>query len=168
VSLFKMPWQWGQRGARDALDAADERRVAVDLEQPVAARQAMQVVDVLRDRALEDAELLELDERVVARVRARRRQRLPELPHRAGRIQALLPGASRITQEALIAIERRLAVLRPEPAGSAERWDPALDGEPGAGERDRIARTSKALGRLVEDVQLPRFHRRRRRLSRRA
>src|SRR5262249_23282250 len=44
------------RIARDALDAADERRVAVDLQQLGAARESMQVVDVLRDRAFEDAE----------------------------------------------------------------------------------------------------------------
>src|SRR5262245_32213905 len=42
--------------ACDALDAPDERRVTVDLEQTLAAGETMEVVDVLRDRALEDAE----------------------------------------------------------------------------------------------------------------
>src|SRR5439155_1578170 len=43
--------------ARHALDAADHGRIAVDLEQPLAPRRAVQVVDVLLDRALEGIEL---------------------------------------------------------------------------------------------------------------
>src|SRR5262249_61226594 len=67
--------------AFDAIQAADQRRVAVDLEQPPTAGEAVEVVDVLRDQRPQHADVLELDQRVVAGIRPRRTQRFPELAH---------------------------------------------------------------------------------------
>src|SRR5204863_4512090 len=78
-----------------ALDAADQRRVAVDLEQAAGPREAVQVVDVLRDDGLDDAEIFELDERAMPRVRLRAPERIPQLAHRAIGVQALFPGLLR-------------------------------------------------------------------------
>src|SRR6185295_8447604 len=64
------------RKARDAADAADQHRIAVDLEERAATRRPVQVVDVLRDGAAEHTELLELDQRLMARVRTGRREGL--------------------------------------------------------------------------------------------
>src|SRR5204862_1585006 len=155
------------RIARDALDAADQGRVAVDLEQALAPRGAVQVVDVLRDRALEDAELLELDERLVTRVRARGGERLPQLAHGTGRVEALLPGAARVLQEALVAVHGWLAVPGPQAARATEGRDAALHRQAGPGERDHVARAGETLGRALEGIELPRFHRAAPGLSRR-
>src|SRR5262245_58620670 len=85
-------WQLGDvdlapRQARHALEAADERRVAVDLEEAEAAGEAVHVVDVLRDDGLHDAELFERHERQMSRVRLRGGERRPQLGHRPLRLQ---------------------------------------------------------------------------------
>jgi hypothetical protein len=138
--------------ARHALDATDQRRVAVDLEQPAAPGETMQVVDVLRDGGADDVHLLELDERAVAGVRLGRIERLPELAHRALRVQALLPGLARIGEEALVAVHGRLPVLRPQAVRPAKRRDAALDRQPRPRERDHVARVDQAPRRHVEVV----------------
>jgi hypothetical protein len=112
----------------------------------------MQVVDVLRDGAAEDAELLELDERAVARVRARRGERLPELAHRAARVQALLPAPSRVGEEALVAVHRRLAVARPDAARAAERRDPLSTDRPAPVRAITWRERSETLRRAIEIV----------------
>src|SRR2546427_13260088 len=127
-------------------------------ERPVAPRRAVQVVDVLRDRALEDAELLELDERLVPRVRARGGERLPQLAHGTGRVEALLPGAARVLQEALVAVHGWLAVLGPETARAAEGRDAALHRQAGPGECDHVGRAGETLGPAPGGVGLPRLH----------
>ena len=101
--------------ARDAAEAAQQLVIAVDLDQLARARLAMQIVDVLGDDGVAAAERLELDESEVAGVGLRARERLGEGARpRLARREALLPGPLGIAQEALVAIERRLAVLRPQ------------------------------------------------------
>ena len=80
-------------------------------------------------------------ERVVAGVRLGAAYRVAERAHPVlfGR-EPLFPVAARDAQEALVAVHRRLAVLRPEAAGTAERRDAALDREPRAGQRHPMRR----------------------------
>ena len=99
--------------------------------------------------ASQQADLLELGERLVAGVglRARRASRASAAGPGLGRMQALAPGLRRVAQEALVAVERRLAVLRPETAGAAEGRDAALDREarrPSAPPRERAPASSAA------------------------
>src|SRR4030095_6041570 len=90
--------------ARHALDAADQRRVAVDLEQTATAGDPVEVVDVLGDRRPDDVHVLELDERVVAGIRLGARERVPQLAHGTGRIHPVLPRLSWIGEEALVTL----------------------------------------------------------------
>src|SRR2546427_8226450 len=136
----------------DTLDAAYERRVAVDLEQAAAACEPVQVVDVLGDGGLQHAHVLELYEGQMAGVRARLGQCLPELSHRPRRAQPLLPRRARIAQEPLVAVHRRLAVPGPEAAGPPERRDAALDGQPPAPPRAGVAGATETLGSPPETV----------------
>src|SRR5207253_9539210 len=108
-----------------------------------------------------------LDERLVPRVRARGGERLPQLAHGTGWVEAVLPGAARVLQEALVAIHGWLAVLGPQAARAAEGRDAALHRQAGPGERDHVARAGETLGRALEGIELPRFHRAAPGLSRR-
>src|SRR6266478_2566559 len=127
VSLFKMPSQCGHLGGSSAKSIASR---------PKRAMHWMQRTSVALPW--------------ISRRRPRLRQRVPELAHGAGGIQPLLPGRARVTQETLVAVHRRLAVLGPESTGSAERRDPALDGQPCARQRDHVARATDALRGRVE------------------
>src|SRR5262245_5277319 len=80
----------------------------------------------------------------------RRLERVPQLAHWARRVEALLPRLSRVGQEALEAVHRRLPVLRPQAARSTKGRDTALHGQTGSRERDGVARSSQALGRRLE------------------
>ena len=129
----------------------------MDLEEPPLAGDAMQVVDVLRDGGAEDAQLLELDQRQMPGVRVAPPASVVHSSRIGpGGIEPLLPRPARVTQEALVAVERRLAVLRPEAARTAERRDAALHRQPGAGQRDRVPcrdeTRSGSLERLARDA----------------
>src|SRR5262245_42093391 len=89
----------------------------------------------------------------MARVGSRGGEGVPQLAHRAGGVQALLPGLARVRHEALEAVHRRLAVLRPQPTRSAKWRDAALDGQAGARERDDVARPGEAARRRLERLK---------------
>src|SRR5437879_4918823 len=110
---------------RSAIDAADELPVAVDLRERVVARLAMEIVDVLRDEIAQDADLLEPRERVMTGVRLGDSERTPQFVVLAP--NPVLPSLSRVGEENLVAVHRRLAVLGPESARPAKGWNPALD-----------------------------------------
>ena len=137
-----------RREARHAVGTAQEVVIAVNLQQRLRAGLTVQAVDVLRDERGAVAPALELRQRPVACVGLGRRQGLAQglRPGRRG-VQALAPGAGRVAQEALVAVHGRLAVLRPQSAGTAEGGDAALHREPRAGERHHVPGLRHGSGR---------------------
>ena len=162
VSLFSSPSQCGQRGGSTEKSIASRpkrvtqprQRISVALpwissrRRLPASRCRLSTFCVMSARSTPD--VLELDQRPMTGIGARRRERVPQLAHGTGRVQALLPGLARVGQEALEAVHRRLAVLRPQAARSAKRRDAALHRQPGARERDDVARPREAVGRRLE------------------
>jgi hypothetical protein len=135
--------------AGDALDAADQRGVAVDLGDLAAAGGDVKVVHVLRNQVFEDSAPFELDEREVPGIGLRPLQGLPQLAHRPGGRQAFFPGRNRVGEKAFVAVHRRLAVLGPQAARSSERRDAALHRQARSGQRHHVARPRQQVGRFI-------------------
>src|SRR5580693_5625011 len=124
------------REARVAFQAADQLVVAVNLGQRLSSGLAMEVVDVLRDQKAQHANLLQLGERLMARVRLRHPQRPPKFFVTG--LDAVFPALLWVGHEDLKAVHRRLAILGPQAARSPKRRDTAFHRHPRAGQRDRI------------------------------
>ena len=129
--------------SRPAIEASNQRPVAVDFRERFLPGLTMQVVDILRDDEAQHSQLLQLNQREMSRVRLRDRQRFVKFV--VALAEPFFPGLFRVGHEALKAIHRRLAVLGPQPAGPAKRRYPAFDRHPGAGQRDWIPRCQNRL-----------------------
>src|SRR3970282_1733173 len=101
----------GPAGA--AAQAPQLRAVAMDLGYRPATRLLVQVIDILGNDVLQEAQLLHPPERHVAGVRRRPRKRLHKLLVAARRAHPLLPPLLRVLQETLVAAHVGLAVLSP-------------------------------------------------------
>jgi len=99
----------------------------------------MQAVDVLRDDARDDAEVLELDDRVVPVVR---------LVRGFVRGRALAPDARAMVGVIDVVVDRELGRvdLLPDAVRAPEVRDAGLGGDAGAGERDRGMRSRESFG----------------------
>src|SRR5262249_11256419 len=110
----------------------------------------MQVIDILGDEPTQYPQFFQRDERIVPWVRFSPGNGVTNFLARAAGSQALFPGFLGILEKALVAIHRRLAVFRPQPAWPTERWDTAFDRDPSASQGSHIFSGKEQLCRLSD------------------
>ena len=135
--------------ARVAIKAAQLVVVAVDFEQRLLPRLPMQVVHILGDEGFEAAQRLEFGQRLVAGVGLRPGQGFVQAARPFfGGVQALAPSLGGVAQKALVAVQGRLAELRPQAAGTPEGRNAAFHRNARAGERHGASRLGVQAGGL--------------------
>src|SRR5271157_1992588 len=143
--------QFLQQGPRSldasaACQARKKPRIAMELHDVPAAGKVVKVVDVLGDQGLQEAAALPVGQRLVRPVRFR----YPEIV-----VEDLTdhgPGLFRVRNE-IIELQSAGVVFTPEPAGTAEGRDAALNGDARAGKGGEVACATNEGGGLPDGIR---------------
>ncbi len=123
----------------------------MDLQQLSVSCLTVQVVDVLRNHRLQRARDFDAHHGLVTQIGFGLAESFPEAHEPwLARLEEFSPGTDGVFHEALVAVQRRLAVLGPEPAGPAEGRDAALNRETRPRESDGMLGLAELLRSHVD------------------